>query len=900
MEWLKLRARPAVGWARPLILLLVGLLVSFFAGISITNTSVYAADATWNGQSLVYSGDTYLKISDKAQIKAMNLADNSTVYGVFRQSGSSKDLLVIHFPPGADMTTVSSATYSEFGFTPPGNYTLKSSKQISTDPANENNTAQPSGCDVAGIGWIVCPVTTELAKGMDWLYDKLTGFLEAQPLNVTDTKSGLFMAWDIMRGIANSAFIIVFIIVIYSQITSIGISNYGIKKLLPRLVITAILVNISFTICAIAIDLSNITGFGIQDMFIEIRNTITTLGDANSSATFTWESITGLILSGGAAGAAAGVGGFILLAETGGSLTSALILLLPILLGLLITLIVVLLVLAARQALIVILTIISPIAFVCYMLPGTEKWFEKWRSLFFTMLIFFPAFSAVFGGSQLAGAAIIQNASSVLMAILGLGVQIAPLALAPLILKLSGGVLNRFAGVINNPNKGLIDRSRNFAKSQSEYLASRRSLSNEKLSKLNFLRNAGRAANFQQRRRKERIENYQKKADAAYESTAGHAALDRQRREIEHSKQMIEKQLDIKWNTHLEKDKTALEKDLKLRVLVDKEALGKATLDNRYAEFKTGNLPTVQGAGGALQHHNTPYMRNLMNASQDTAQHIAAQGLRQSNANRALNKQIAEKMLSSNNLLTEAAGVYGSLGEDTALASALTTMRSEYGKSVEEGRQIVKHFNLSSEQRQDHAMGRTVTATDSFGNSRTFEASNTYTREAVIEDQVTVGTVNQVKEIVSASGSSLSAYRTTISDAIVKSGVKGKAPFMGGKLIDDVAKGVITNDQDLTQYVQEWIANGKYRPEDIAITDPQGLAMLMEAARTPTIVVQRAGESNVDFATRRADQISKLRAGIDGLVEKADRVIMDEQLSAHISQGASPLLEKIRHNDFTP
>ena len=58
---------------------------------------------------------------------------------------------------------------------------------------------------------------------------------------------------------------------IYSHITSFGISNYGIKKILPRLIIVAILVNISFYICAIAIDLSNIAGQAIQDMFINIE-----------------------------------------------------------------------------------------------------------------------------------------------------------------------------------------------------------------------------------------------------------------------------------------------------------------------------------------------------------------------------------------------------------------------------------------------------------------------------------------------------------------------------------------------------------------------------------------------------------------------------------------------------
>lgn len=858
-----MRGQPVSDWLRPFVLLIAGVLFGVFAGITIQSTSVAAADATWSNQSLVYNNQTYAPLTDPQKISAMGIPSGSTVYATAQQGSGAQDVSVVFFPSGTDMTTASTATHSIFSFSPPNNYTQKSTGSITTTPTGDNSSSAPSGCDVPGIGWALCPVTVWMAQGMDWVYDKLSGFLESQPLNVTNTKSGLYIAWDIMRGFANGAFIVVFIIIIYSQITSLGISNYGIKKMLPRLAIAAVLVNISFFICAVAIDLSNITGYALQDLFIQIRNTMTTLGEGNTAAAFSWESMATLILSGGAASGATAVGGFFLLAETGGVASSALILLLPILLGLLLTLLVVLLVLAARQALIVILTIISPLAFVCYLLPGTEKWFEKWRSFFFTMLIFFPAFSAVFGGSQLAGAAIIQNASTVIMAILGLAVQAAPLALAPLILRLSGGVLNRFAGIVNNPNKGLLDRTRNFAKDQSQYLANRRSIGNDNLKRGNFLRRAGRAANFYQRRRKERIDNYQSKADAAYEATQGHADLDRQRREIEHSKQMTQKTLDIKWNTHLKINTKALEKDLKLRVLTDQAELGKMKLDNRYVEFKAGHHPT--GAIGPM-HPNDPIFKTMQEA-QDVTQHVAAQGLRQSNAQRVINQQLAEKMLANRELQVEAGGIYGDLGSDSAVASAISTMRSEYGKSVEEGRQIVKHFNLSAKQRQDHAMGRSFEVIDSKGNKRVFDTTNTFTREAVIEDQVTLGTVNEVREIVAASGSTLAEYKTSISDALAKSGVKSKAPFMGGKLIDDIAKGDIRSGDDLTKYIEDWLAQGKFKPEDIAVTDLQGIGLLKEA-----VTSNLSGKVTADVRFN--------------LKEKINEALVKDDLRRHMAQNA--------------
>ena len=119
---------------------------------------------------------------------------------------------------------------------------------------------------------------------MDWLYGKLNDSLETQPLNVTDNKSGLYLAWNIMLGFANAAFIIAFLVIIYSQVTSAGISNYGIKKMLPRLAIAAVLVNISYYICAFAIDLSNISGHALQDVFMQIRTTVLTTGHSSGGS----------------------------------------------------------------------------------------------------------------------------------------------------------------------------------------------------------------------------------------------------------------------------------------------------------------------------------------------------------------------------------------------------------------------------------------------------------------------------------------------------------------------------------------------------------------------------------------------------------------------------------------
>lgn len=696
MEWSRLRGRFTRGKSQGFMVLLVGLLVGIFGGILTTSTPVFAVDATWNNSRLQYQNQSFTPIDDSTMLENLDLEESARAYGVATQENGVSEFRVIAFPSGANMQTAESAEYMVFDYTPPNTYTLATSSTITTEPAGENQGGleQGTSCTVSGIGWFVCPISNFLASGMDWLYGVLSQFLVSQPLNVSDNTSGLYIAWDIMRGLANAVFIISFIIIIYSHITSVGISNYGIKKMLPRLVIAALLVNLSFYICAIAIDLSNVIGQSIQDMFISIRNTITTVGGGSQEMP-TWEGVTTAILSAGTVA----VGAATFFFAFGGDIGAAAILLLPLLLGLLITVIVVLLVLAARQALIVILTIISPLAFVAYLLPGTEKWFDKWKDLFITMLIFFPAFSAVFGGSQLAGAAIIQNADSIVMLILGLGVQVAPLAIAPLILKLSGGLLNRFAGIVNNPAKGVVDKTRNWAQDQSKYLANRaRSKENTKWSPGKKL---GQKAFFYQQRRKERIDNYQKKADAAYKATTGHEALDKQRREIEMGDQLTQKMLDVNWNDHLSSDARAKEIDLKVRIKADEVELSKLKLDGRYETFKTG-----LGDSHGMETHQE--------AAVDLTRNIAIEGLANQSAKRVQSSLLAKQLEESTELQNRAGELENlylgqNRGSQRALASALQTVSGIDEESIKNAATILSHSNYTDNEIAQMAIGSSFT-----------------------------------------------------------------------------------------------------------------------------------------------------------------------------------------------
>ncbi len=445
-------------------MLLATFFVACFGYLSLLAPTAHAApDATWDGDNILYQGNTYAPapsdLTPPSDIQA-----GSTIYQYVDKSKTPNLVYFIYFSPTTDNPkSAKEATYIRYTLNPPNRYINPTGKKtISVDPAEDTATPTTddgtlsSSCTVDGIGWIVCPLMNGISEGMDFIYERIQGFLSVQPIT-TSVDNPIYRIWVVSRDLANVAFIIGFLVIIYSYLVGGGFSGYEIRKIMPRLVVAAVLINVSYIICAAAVDVSNITGHGVNQLFENIRDTA--LPGSSSSADVNWTSVTTWVLAGGAGAGAAAV---VLPGVVGGAAGGLWFLLAPFLLGAALLVMVTFLILAARQAIIVIAIAIAPLAFAAFILPNTEKWFEKWRSLFFTMLVMFPAFGAVFGGAQLAGEVIIRTANSIEQIILGLGVMVAPLAITPLLLKLGGGVLNRIGGIVNNANKGAYDRFKNY------------------------------------------------------------------------------------------------------------------------------------------------------------------------------------------------------------------------------------------------------------------------------------------------------------------------------------------------------------------------------------------------------------------------------------------------------
>jgi hypothetical protein len=309
---------------------------------------------------------------------------------------------------------------------------------------------EKNSCGVDGIGWLVCPLMSFAGSLGDASYSAISYFLSIDS-GIFDNKpnGGLEQAWKFFRDIANAVFAVIFLWVIFSQISSVGVSNYGIKKILPRLIIGALLVNLSFYLCRLAVDLSNILGFSLKGVLEGAASGVGT--QSAEVGTFNTLIIGGLAL--------AGVGLFIFLAVS-----------IPTIMALLLALLVVLVILIVRQAVVILLIAISPLAFAAWLLPNTENLFKKWVSMLRGLLIVFPVISLLYGAGKLAGAVLAAvgtndpNNPKETMQVAALAASILPLGATPFVIKSSlnslgsigakiGGLSGAATGVLKNSAK---------------------------------------------------------------------------------------------------------------------------------------------------------------------------------------------------------------------------------------------------------------------------------------------------------------------------------------------------------------------------------------------------------------------------------------------------------------
>ena len=324
-------------------------------------------------------------------------------------------------------------------------------QQLAQEQAAEGEEENKGECGTKldAIGYFVCPLLEKLVDFADGTWGLFEYLLQTDPL--PSEESPLQSAWNGLRDVANAILAIIFLAIIISQVSNVGISNYGVKKMLPRLIIAAITINMSYFLMQVIVDVANILGANLYHF-------ISDLAPAVDPKDVGWGTIITDIIAGGIT-----IGGGLLAGKAAWSAAAGmdakvgLLLLLVFIIPAILGLIAGLMALVFRAGIIPVLAISSPIAIAAWVLPNTQKLFEKWKSTFLGMVFLYPLASMYCGGLKFVALIILSSKNdanevlfrmmAVTMLLLGTGF-VAVLAIKSN--SIMGGMIN---GIKNAGNK---------------------------------------------------------------------------------------------------------------------------------------------------------------------------------------------------------------------------------------------------------------------------------------------------------------------------------------------------------------------------------------------------------------------------------------------------------------
>lgn len=296
------------------------------------------------------------------------------------------------------------------------------------------------------LGWIVCPILDWLGDAANNAYnDYVEPSLRVNPKLFAEGNEGVHTGWETFRNIANTFFIILLLVVIFSQLTGVGIDNYGIKKILPKLIVAAVLINLSYLLCLLAVDLSNILGNGLKAMFdglsSQLPPPVLNIDGADSVGAIAPTAITGVAV----------LGALVLMVGAVWQNPAILLSLLVAALGIAIAIFFLFVLLAAREAAVIVLVVLSPLAVACYMLPNTKKMFDKWLKFFEALLLVYPIAGLLIGGGNYVSTLLLSagfGSNGFLQAFTSMIVGIVPIFFIPTVLKSSFAAMGKIGGML--------------------------------------------------------------------------------------------------------------------------------------------------------------------------------------------------------------------------------------------------------------------------------------------------------------------------------------------------------------------------------------------------------------------------------------------------------------------
>ena len=221
------------------------------------------------------------------------------------------------------------------------------------------------------LGWIVYGIVWALGQLLVLMMEVLvwvaqwSSFIKAP---------AVVLGWKIVRDICNMFFVVIMLIIAFA--TVLRVKEYSYEKLLPKLIIMAILINFSKMICGLLIDVSQVVMLTFVNSFKDVAgaNLTTILGldkltSMGTNAAAVDDKTTGV---------------------TSWSIMGAYVLALVYVIIALITIVTMVIMLAIRIVMIWIYVVLSPMAYLLGAFPAGKKYSSKWWHDFTSNLIVGP------------------------------------------------------------------------------------------------------------------------------------------------------------------------------------------------------------------------------------------------------------------------------------------------------------------------------------------------------------------------------------------------------------------------------------------------------------------------------------------------------------------------------
>jgi hypothetical protein len=306
--------------------------------------------------------------------------------------------------------------------------------------------SSPLGCEGTNspLTWIICPVINLLVDVINGVDGIITREMNVGTDKIfcdsTPNCQAYYTAWQSFRDIALGLMAIAGLVIVIAQALGMEILDaYTIRKALPRVLIAALGITLSWPLMRFLIQLSDDLGFGVSHLILFPFSTLH--GSIDLSIL---NGIPGGLFSLGVIGVGATawlvLGGFGVLMSY--AATAALAVLVAVL------------VLMLRQVAIILMLLLAPIAIVMYILPNTQRVYRLWWESFSKALLMFPLIAAFIATGRVFSAISFHNGSGGVNQLIGLVAYFAPYFMIPLTFRMAGSTMSGLGNLVQSRAQG--------------------------------------------------------------------------------------------------------------------------------------------------------------------------------------------------------------------------------------------------------------------------------------------------------------------------------------------------------------------------------------------------------------------------------------------------------------